>query len=478
MLSSGSRKQPNVPGPHAPERARWLLVAGLGLAVFMAMLDMSIVNVALPGIQRDFATRPSVTEWILLGYMLPLVALTLPSGRWLDRIGKRAALVFSVGGFATASGAAGLAPGVEWLIGARVLQGAFGAILFALTPALATTAVGPQARGRAMAVVATVGPLGGIAGPVVGGFLVESFGWPWIFFVNVPVSVAVIAIGLGQIPADGPLRLPDRTWTAETVVLGSAAVSLVLGLSLAAGRGLGWLALTLFAVPALAVWRRMDGSRPVRQLVRTPGLTGTHVTLLLTAVAAGIIVFLTPFYLQQVLGVSPSMTGLTLLAFPVAMAVLGPVGGLLTDRWGARPTAVAGAGLLTVGVALLVPLGGAWTTVDLAWRLAVLGAGSGLFNAAVMTLAMSSAPRHLLGTAGATTSLARQLGFTLGPALATMFWALSSYTPVGLRTAFAVATVLSALGVVAVVRTHTTASTGSPPGQRDRREPGLEPLAP
>src|SRR5687767_4466258 len=141
--------------PAAPTRDRWWLVAALGLAVFMAMLDMSIVNVALPGIEREFSTRTSVTEWIVLGYMLPLVALTLPSGRWLDRIGKRAALVLSVTGFAAASVAAGLSPGIGWLIGARVVQGAFGAILFALTPALATTAVGPHARGRAMGIVAT-----------------------------------------------------------------------------------------------------------------------------------------------------------------------------------------------------------------------------------------------------------------------------------------------------------------------------------
>jgi EmrB/QacA subfamily drug resistance transporter len=461
----------NGPGrPPAQERDRWWLVAGLGLAVFMAMLDMSIVNVALPVIQREFATRASVTEWVVLGYMLPLVALTLPSGRWLDRIGKRAALVLSVAGFAVASVTAGLAPGIEWLICARVVQGAFGAILFALTPALATTAVSPHARGRAMGVVATVGPLGAIAGPVIGGFLVETLGWPWIFFVNVPVSIAVIAIGLVHIPADGPLRLPDRAWAVETALLGSATVSVLLGLSLAAGRGLGWLLLALWALPALAIWRRMDSSRVVRELVRAPGLTAPHLALLLTAVAAGVVVFLTPFYLQQVLKVSASVTGLTLLGFPVAMAVLGPIGGVLTDRWGGRRTAIAGTAVLTGGLLLLVPLGGAWTPVQLAWRLGVLGAGSGLFNAAIVTLAMSISPRNLLGTTGASTSLARQLGFALGPALATVVWAVSSYTPVGMRAAFGLAAMLSAFGAVALLRNRPAITVNGTTGSNS---PGL-----
>jgi MFS family permease len=137
-LSSGSAGRP-APG-EAVGRNRWWLVAGMGLAVFMAMLDLSVVNVALPAIEQDFGTWASITEWIVLGYLLPLIALTLPSGRWLDRAGKRAALAFSVSGFAAASVAAGLAPGIGWLIGARVAQGTFGAVLFALVPALATTA--------------------------------------------------------------------------------------------------------------------------------------------------------------------------------------------------------------------------------------------------------------------------------------------------------------------------------------------------
>jgi predicted MFS family arabinose efflux permease len=142
------------------KRNQWWLVAAAGLAVFMASVDLTIVNVALPAIERDFEIATSMTEWIVLAYLLPLAGLALPSGRWLDSVGRRPALMFSLTGFALASVAAGLAPGLAWLIGARLAQGTFGALLFALVSALATTAVQPQARGRAMGLITTLGPLG------------------------------------------------------------------------------------------------------------------------------------------------------------------------------------------------------------------------------------------------------------------------------------------------------------------------------
>ena len=252
------------------QRDRWWLVVAVGLAVFMAVLDMSVVNVALPVIESDFGTTTSVSEWVVLGYLLPLISLALPSGRWLDGVGWRAALSFSCGGFAVASVAVGLAPSIGLIIGARVVQGSFGAVLFALTPVLAATAVRPQARGRSLGVIGTLGPLGGIIGPAVGGLLVDRVGWPWIFYLNVPVSVAVIAIGVAQLPPGRGLRLPDRGWAADTALLASATAALMLSLSLSASDGPGWLALALAAVPPIAVWLRMSSSRAVRDLLSAP----------------------------------------------------------------------------------------------------------------------------------------------------------------------------------------------------------------
>lgn len=444
------------------QRDRWWLVVAVGLAVFMAVLDMSVVNVALPVIESDFGTTTGVSEWVVLGYLLPLISLALPSGRWLDTVGRRAALSFSAGGFAVASAAVGLAPSIGLLIGARVVQGAFGAVLFALTPVLTATAVRPQARGRALGVVTTLGPLGGITGPAVGGFLVETVGWPWIFYLNVPVSIAVIAIGVAQLPSGGGLRLPDPGWLAETALLGSATAALMLSLSLAASHGSGWLVLALAAVPPVVVWWRRAGSRAVRDVLRIPDVAAPHIGLFCVSAAGGLIMFILPFFMHRELRVSPSVIGLTMLTFPIMVGLVGLVGGALADWWGARRTAISGAAVFATGLLLLAPLGLDWGPIDLAWRLAIAGVGTGLFTPPNMTMALSNSPRELLGTTGASTSVARQLGFATGPAIATAIWAASGYTIGGISAVIVLASGLAVAAGVTLALLRRPSSQAEP----------------
>ncbi|GAA3608838.1 MFS transporter [Nonomuraea rosea] len=436
------------------ERDQWWLVIAAALAVFMASVDMSIVNVALPAIEQDLGIATSTTEWVVLAYLLPLAGLALPSGRWLDSVGRRPALVFSLTGFALASVAAGLAPNLAWLVGARLVQGSFGALLFSLVPALATTAVRPQARGRAMGLITTLGPLGLISGPGLGGLIVDGLGWPWIFFVNVPVSVLVMAVGLRMLPANAPLRMPERQWFTEALLLSAAVAALLLALSFTASGGPVWMLLALIAVPLLVLWLRMPVSSAIRDLFRVPGEVGPHVALTSAATAIGTVFFMVPYFMQRELGESLSVAGVAVLVFPAGMALMGPVGGFLGDWWGSRKTAVLGAVLFTVGLALLLPMDRSWSVGDLAWRLFLAGCGNGLFNAPNMAMAMTNAPPPLLATTGSSTSLARTMGFAFGPALATLVWAVSSYQPAGMRGAMTVATVLSALSVVALLRTR------------------------
>jgi MFS family permease len=128
-------------------RNRWLVVGAAGVAIFLAMLDASIVNVALPAIGRDVGVDPARSQWVVLGYLLAVAAVVLPAGRWLDSVGRRSALVFAIGGFAVSSALAGAAPDFASLIAARVIQGVFGAVILALVPALVAGAVSPGERG-------------------------------------------------------------------------------------------------------------------------------------------------------------------------------------------------------------------------------------------------------------------------------------------------------------------------------------------
>jgi len=464
----GTPQDGSAPEGGVMQRNQWWLVIGAALAVFMASVDMSIVNIALPAIERDLGIKTSATEWVVLAYLLPLAGLALPSGRWLDSVGRRPALLFSLTGFALASLAAGFSPNLAWLIGARLLQGTFGALLFSLVPALATTAVRPQARGRAMAVITTIGPIGLISGPGLGGVIVESLGWSWIFFVNVPVSILVMAVGLRTLPSDQPLRAPDRGWFAEALLLSAAVAALLLALSFTASAGPAWLLLALVAVPLVLVWLRMPVSGAARGLFRAPGEIGPHLALVGAAAAIGVVFFITPFFMQRELDVSAAAVGATVLLFPLGMAVTGPIGGVLGDWWGSRRTAILGTILFTVGLALLVPMDSSWSIGDLAWRLFVAGCGNGLLNAPNMAMAMTNAPPPLLATTGSSTTLARTMGFALGPALATVVWSASAYGLAGMRGAVILATALSAMSIVALARTR---NPGRQPAAQEQPAP-------
>ncbi|MFF1798906.1 MFS transporter, partial [Kitasatospora sp. NPDC058263] len=198
-----ARQAPATGGPGdgpAEQPDRWILVVAAGLLSFVAMLDMNVVNLALTDIAAGLHVSSTTAQWAVLGYQLPLVALLLPAGRWLGQVGARSALLLAVSCFALCSVLAAVAPWAGWLIAARLAQGAFGAVLFVLMPVLAATAVRPQLRGRAMSVPATLGPLGAVTGPVLGGLLLDHVGWRAIFLVKLPVCLVALAIAYRHAP--------------------------------------------------------------------------------------------------------------------------------------------------------------------------------------------------------------------------------------------------------------------------------------
>lgn len=180
-------------------------------------------------------------------------------------------------------------------------------------------------------------------------------------------------------------------------------------------------------------------------------MSGPHLALLFEMAAVLAVQFLLPFHLARI-GASPTEIGLILLAFPVGVMAFGVLGGVLTDVWHGRSIATIGAVTVTVGVLLLVPLDPAWAPGELAWRLAVAGAGAGLFAGPNQTVAMTTAPAHLLNTTGATTSVARQLGIALGPALVTASWTLPGDGITAMRLSAGLAAALAVLSVLAMVR--------------------------
>ncbi|MFE6741872.1 MFS transporter [Streptomyces tubercidicus] len=424
---------------------RWPLVAVAGLLAFVAMLDMNIVNVALADIADGLQVSTATAQWAVLGYQLPVVALLLPVGRWLDGVALRSAVLASACGFGLCSALAAAAPWMAWLIAARLMQGAFGAVLFVLMPVLAIRSVRPELRGRAMSVPATLGPLGAVIGPAVGGILLDHLGWRSVFLVKIPFCVLALVVVWRAMPRDGGLRAPDRRSVADALLVATGAAIALLALTLAPDSP-AWLLLALAAVPPLWWWLRGPGGRPVAGALRTAGLFRAHGAVLTLAAGFAAMHYVVALHLQRDNGVSATMTGLTVLAFPLGMGVAGPLGGRLADRYRARPVAVTGAALTAVGLLLLLPLGDGWAPLDVAWRLALAGVGLGLNGGPTQALVMGAAPPDRIATVGATVQLARSLGFPLGPALATAAWGLTG-PHAGVRAALALAAIAACLSV-------------------------------
>ncbi|MDH6115333.1 DHA2 family multidrug resistance protein-like MFS transporter [Kitasatospora sp. MAP12-15] len=459
MASTAALNQPAV-------KDRWSLVAVAGMLSFVAMLDMNIVNLALPDLSRSFGISAGTAQWAALGYQLPLVALLLPAGRWLDQVGTRAALLFAVGGFALCSAAAAAAPWAAWLITARLAQGAFGAVLFVLMPVLAARSVRPELRGRAMSVPATLGPLGAVTGPALGGLLLDHLGWRAIFLVKLPVCVAALVIAYRDAPLGGGLRLPDRASLGDAGLVGGAVAALLLALTLSPGSP-AWLLLAVVALPLTALWWRRPGARPISSALRDSGTYGVHGAVLALAAAFAAMRYVLALHLQQDDAVSATATGLTTLCFPLGMGLAGPLGGRLADRFGARRLAAIGATVTAVGLLLLVPLSTGRSLPDIAWRLALAGIGMGLYGGPVQSLVMTALPPDRIATGGSAVQLARSLGFTLGPALATAAWGLSGSGPGGVRAGLGLAAA-AACSAALLLAFHGTATRRSPSAPRPK----------
>ncbi|MFE9392828.1 MFS transporter [Streptomyces sp. NPDC006784] len=421
----------------SPERDHWLLVAVAGVLSFVVMLDMNIVNVALADISAALEVSDRTAQWAVLGYQLPVVALLLPAGRRLDQAGIRAALPAATAGFALCSALAAAAPSAGWLIAARFAQGGCAAVLFVLMPVLALRSVRPALRGRAMSVPATLGPLGAVTGPAVGGLLLDQWGWRWIFLVKIPFCLLVLLAVRGLpllrgrppawesvLPRGGRLRAPDRRSLGDAALVAAGVTILLLALTLASDSS-AWLALTLAAAPPLWWWLRGPGGRPVLDVLRTTPMAHTLGAVLTLALGFAAARYLLALHLQRDAGASATTTGLTVLAFPLGMALAGPLGGRLADRFRTRGVAVTGAALTACGLLLLVPLDDGWSPADIAWRLGLAGAGMGLNGGPTQALAMGAAPADRAATVGSALQLSRMLGFTLGPALATAAWGLA-----------------------------------------------------
>ncbi len=407
------------------ERSRpWVLAATI-LGSSMAFIDGSVVSVALPAMQSDLAAPVSEAQWIVNAYMLLLGALILSGGAAGDRFGRRRMFVIGVVLFTAASVGCGFAPSAAWLIAARALQGIGAALLVPSSLAIISAAFPEEERGRAIGTWAGASALTTSLGPVLGGWLTDAWSWRAIFFINVPVAAAAIAITLWHTPethdrASGP----HLDWLGATLaVIGLGAVTY--GLTLASDAK--WLDPTVIAsllvgsaVLAAFVWFESRTSTPMMPLplFRDANFSGSNaITLFLYFSLAGAMFFL-PFNLIRIHGYSAAQAGAAFLPMSLTMGVLSRWSGALIERFGARRMLIVGPTIAAVGLALFaVPGtdGSYWTTFFA--PMAVLGFGMAVSVAPLTTTVMRGADDRYAGVASGINNATARVAGTLAVAL-------------------------------------------------------------
>jgi EmrB/QacA subfamily drug resistance transporter len=463
-------------GGDAPRRS-WTL-ALTSVAFFMVALDGLVVTTALPVMGRDLHAGMQALQWTVNAYGLAYAAGIVTAAALGDRYGRRRVFTAGLAAFTLASACCAVAPGVGWLLAARTVQGAGAAAVTPLSLTILTAAFPARRRG---AVIGIWGGLGGLAvagGPLIGGAVTEGLDWHWIFWLNVPVGVAAVALSRTRLAeSHGPRARLDLPGLA---LLASGAAALVWGLVRASETGwgapasLGALGCGALLVAGFAVWEgRADAPMLPPRLLRVRDFAAANATALLMMGALSGAVFLIAQYCQLALGYSPLATGVRILPWTAAPLLVAPVAGRISDRAGRRPVLVAGMALQAAGLAWLAGVAGAAPGyAAMAGPLLVAGVGISMALPTAATAAISAVRPDQLGTASGVNGTLQRLGSVLGVAVATAVFTASgrlgtagTFTA-GFRPALATAAGLSLLGAL-------TALALRPAVRRERPEPAV-----
>ncbi|MET8898999.1 MULTISPECIES: MFS transporter [unclassified Streptomyces] len=442
--------------------AVWALVI-TSVAGFMAALDNLVVTTALPSIREDLGGALHDLEWTVSAYTLTFAVLLMFGAALGDRFGRRKLFMVGLTVFTVASAAAAMAPGIDSLIAARAVQGVGAAIMMPLTLTLLTAAVPAERRGMAYGIWGAVNGLAVASGPLVGGSLTEHISWQWIFWLNVPLGLALLPLARARLAesygSGAPLDLPG------TLLASGGLFGIVYGL--VRGPVDGWtgsvVLMALFAGAALLAGFVLYSTRaknpmlPMR-LFRSRAFAGINAASLLMFLGMFGSIFLLSQYMQGVLGYSPTEAGLRMLPWTGMPMLVAPIAGILSDRVGGRPVVAAGLFLQAAGLGYL-----AWViTADASYGvqlpgLIISGIGMALYFAPASALVMSSVRNKEQGIASGANNALREVGGALGIAvMSSIFAAQGGYESPqifvdGLRPAVAVGAAVVALGGVAAL---------------------------
>ncbi len=408
---------------------KWYVMAAVGMGVFLATIDGSIVNVALPTLVRAFNTDFATVQWVVLAYLLTITTLLLSVGRLADMIGKKSIYAVGFAVFTLSSVLCGLAPTVYWLVGFRVLQALGAAMIMALGTAIVTEAFPPSERGKALGIIGSTVSIGIVIGPTLGGLIIQSLSWHWIFFVNLPVGILGIWMVLRYVPAVRPAARQRFDFLGALALFASLLCLLV---ALTSGQEIGFRdprvlgLLAGFAAFLVAfVWIELRTQQPMvdLRLFRNQLFTINLVTAMLGFICTSGTLLLMPFYLENVLGYDTRQVGLMLVVVPILLGITAPLSGIASDRFGTRPITALGLAVALLGFLALRTLSTDTTTLGYILRFVPIGLGFGIFQSPNNSAIMGAAPRTQLGVVSGMLAISRTLGQTVGIAILGAVWA-------------------------------------------------------
>jgi EmrB/QacA subfamily drug resistance transporter len=407
-------------------RNPWLVLVLVCMAQFMVILDATIVNVALPSIQRDLEMSDSDLQWIVNAYALVFGGFLLLGGRAGDLVGRKRVFLVGVVVFSVASLLNGLAPSSEFLIVFRGLQGLGAALIAPAALSIITTTFAEGAeRAKAMAVWAAIAVGGGAVGLVLGGILVDYVSWPWIFYVNVPVGIAVFAASVRFVPESKDERRHKSFDLAGAVTVTAGLLILVYAIVKAQEKGWGSLhtlgigGLSLALLAAFLVIERRSIEPLVRlSIFRVRTVRAANVSMFVVAAGLFAMFYFTTLYMQRVLGYSPLEAGLAFLPFTGGIIIAAGLSNVLVPKLGAREVPIAGIALAFVGLLLFVRLQPDGTYLpDILPGILLMSIGMGLTFVPITLIATSGVPNEDAGLASGLYNTSQQIGGALGLAV-------------------------------------------------------------
>lgn len=440
---------------------RWYVLMTVFIGTFMAPLDSSIVNIALPVLSKYFSVGITTVEWVVMSYLLTTSALLLSAGRLGDMLGHKRIYIIGFLTFTAASALCGISGTIHQLIFFRVIQALGATCMFSTGPAILTKTFPPNERGKALGMVGIAVAIGLTAGPTLGGFIVHNYGWKWIFFVNVPIGI-IVSILASVILKEGKLEGGKRFDFLGSIIAFVALFSILLALSM--GNSWGWrspetLGLIVVFVVLFALFilteNRVEDPMLDLSLFKIRLFSAANASALINYAALFIVTILTPFYLRDIFKVDIQTTGLVLTAIPLLTGVVAPVSGTLSDKIGSRLLSSLGLAVSAIALFGLSYTSASSGLIPVAALLSAMGLGSGMFQSPNTSALMGAVPRHQLGVASGSQATARNIGMVLGVAIAGAV--VATFAPGGdsdphllsaIHLAFIVGGIIAAIGVI------------------------------